>query len=183
MTTVGLDMSLTSTGVCIINDGENQERSVLVKTIKTTPKTADNDLLRLKFIVDSCIDLIPNQVDMICIEDFFIPASKMQFNSAIKLVQLGTLMRVRLLDCGYSFYIPVAGQLKKFATGKGRCEKSIVVREVYKKWGVEVTDDNQADACTLAYMASAIVGGEKELTKYQEQVINKVKEERPSYNI
>ena len=189
MIVVGLDMSLTSTGFCL-KDGTRMD----VETIKTTPKTHPHDLERLQYIVKEILKRIPPEpeVDMICIEDFFIPLSKAQFGAAIKLVQVGTLMRIALYNKGYKMYIPAAGQLKKFATGKGNVPKSVVVREVYRKWGLEAKDDNQADACTLAHMAEAIVCHfdpnatlvtKGEIHKYQVETIAKVIKERPNYNI
>jgi crossover junction endodeoxyribonuclease RuvC len=178
ITSVGLDMSLTSTGFCL-KSGTRMD----VETIKTTPKTHPHDLDRLQYIVKECLKRIPADVDMICIEDYFIPLSKAQFGAAIKLCQLGTLMRIALYNKGYKFYIPTASQLKKFATGKGNVPKSVVVREVYKRWGLEAKDDNQADACTLAHMAEALIEQRDDYPKYQIDTLKKVFDDRPSYNI
>jgi len=181
--TVGLDMSLTHTGICI-----KQGVRVRLETVKTTPKTKPNDIERMSYIVGEVMARIPKDVSMIAIEDFFTPHNPLQIRAAIGLVGLSTLMRNQLYYAGYPFYIVVGTQLKKYATGKGTGDKSIVVREVYKKWGVEAKDDHQADATTLAYLAEAIYqsrNGEdmSGLPKYQMEVLQKVIKERPSYNI
>jgi len=186
---VGLDMSLSSTGFCI-KDGDKLH----IETIRTNPRTCDNDLERLQHIVKEILKRIPADVGMICIEDYYVPMSKAQFGSAINLISLGTLMRIALYNKGLPFYVPTASQLKKYVTGKGNCQKNLVLREVYKRWGVDAKDDNQADACTLAYMAEAIVAytdpnatlveaNADVLPQFQIDVLKKVVDDRPKYNI
>jgi len=177
---VGLDLSMSATGFCVKRGAE-----ITVGTIKTKPKDFENDLDRLKHIRDKVMAQIPSDVDMICIEDFFTPANRAQTGAAIKLAMLGTLVRVAVYDAGYPFYIPVPSQIKKFVTGKGTSQKNIVVREVYKRWGIDADDDNQADACGMAHMAASLVEGLKleGRPKYQEEVVQKVLADRPRYNI
>ena len=57
-----------------------------------------------------------------------------------------------------------------------------------KRWGIEASDDNQADASAMAYMAKAIAesigGGDMEdWTKIQIEVVKKVIKERPCFHI
>jgi len=175
---VGLDMSLTATGFCM------KSGAVLnIDTVKTTPKSAPDDLARLRFIANEVMSRIPLDVKMVCIEDYFTPSNRAQIGAAIKLVSLGTVMRMALYEAGLPFYVVAPSQMKKFATGKGVGQKNIVVREVYKRWGVDAKDDNQADACILAHIAEAIVLGFEDLPKYQNEVVKKVVKERPNYNV
>lgn len=177
---VGLDLSMSATGYCV------KRGAVLsVGTIKTKPKDFENDLERLKSICRQVMAQIPADVNMICIEDFFTPASRAQTGAAIKLAMLGTLVRVAVYDAGFPFYIPVNSQIKKFVTGKGNVQKNIVVREVYKRWGIDAKDDNQADAVGMAHLAEALVqdAGVEERAKFQVEVVKKVLEERPCYNV
>ena len=178
---VGLDMSLTGTGFCLIRDGK-----ISVETIKTTPKTCENDLARLIYIVDEVMKRIPADVAMIGIEDFFTPQNAMQMGSAIKLAMLGALIRVALYKAGLPFYVVAPSQIKKYVIGSGAAQKSLVIREVFKKYGLDVKDDNQADACVLAHIANDVkwypMMGEN-TPKYQDEVIIKVANERPHYNI
>ena len=44
--------------------------------------------------------------------------------------------------------------LKKFAAGKGNAKKQEMLLQIYKRWGVEFTDDNAADAYALARLIS-----------------------------
>jgi len=125
---------------------------------------------------------VPPSVNMVCIEDYFTPSNRQQIGAAIKLVGLGILMRVSLYDAGLPFFVIAPSQIKKFVTGKGVGQKSIIVREVYKRWGVDAKDDNQADACVLAHMAEALVVPSDNSPKYQLETIKKVLKDRPRYN-
>lgn len=178
---VGLDMSLTGTGFCLMSGGK-----ITVETIKTTPKTSENDLARLIYITDEVMKRIPADTKMICIEDFFTPQNAMQMGSAIKLAMLGASIRLALYKAGLPFYVVAPSQIKKYVVGSGAAQKSLVIREVFKKYNLDVKDDNQADACVLAHIANDVewypMMGE-DTPKYQEEVIKKVANERPHYNI
>jgi len=177
-TVVGLDMSLTGTGFCL-----KRGTSITVETIKTDTKTCPDDLARLKYIVGEVIRRIPQGTSMICIEDFFTPANAFQIGSAIKLAMLGAAIRLALYDAKLPFYIVAPSQIKKFVTGSGAAQKSIIVREVFKRYGLEVKDDNQADACTLAHIADQLCFLPEDAPKFQVEVVKKVLNERPCYNI
>jgi crossover junction endodeoxyribonuclease RuvC len=182
---VGLDLSLTGTGFCVKRGCE-----LRMETVKTKPTTSENDLDRLRYIRGRLMELIPADTRMVCVEDFFIPYKASQMNAAKVLIMLGTVVRVALLERGLPFYVVAPGQLKKYATGKGNGPKGVVIREIYKRWGVNAKDDNQADACVLSHMAEMIhyhSRGETpagaEVHKYQLEMVEKVMSESPSYNV
>jgi len=176
---VGLDLSLTGTGYCL-----KQGNSITIDTIKTTPKTCDNDLARLIHIRNELMRRIPVNVKMVCIEDFFTPQNPFQIGAAISLAMLGASVRIAMYERKVPFVVVAPSQIKKFVTGKGVGQKSIVVREVFRRWGVEAKDDNQADATVLAYLAEALVNPLTEETpKFQVEVVETVREERPRYHV
>jgi crossover junction endodeoxyribonuclease RuvC len=176
---VGLDLSLTSTGFC-----RRQDIKTTIETVKTVPKNFKNDLDRLIHIRDTLMSKIPANVKMICVEDFFVPHSAMQMGSAISLAMLGTTIRMALHERKLPFVIISPSQLKKFVTGKGVGDKSMILKEVYKRWGIEAGDDNQADATVLCYLAQALVEGYTDETpKFQTEVIRTVRADRPRYNV
>jgi len=178
MRVCGLDMSLSSTGLCRIVDDE-----IELKTLKTKPKDYDNDLERLNFITDEVMKYIPENVDLVCIEDYFTPTNKGQIGSAIKIISLGTVMRMKLYNAQIPTRVVPPTMLKKFCTGNGRADKSMILREVFRRWGVEAKDDNQADASVLAFLAKTICTDDrKDLIKAQEEVLEKVLKEGVSYN-
>lgn len=181
--TCGLDMSLTSTGYCMLSSS-----NVNLKTIKTSSvnkSNFDNDLERMNYIVETVLSNI-NGVNLVCIEDYFVPTNKMQMGSAIKLVSLGTLMRMALYKLNIPFVVVSPSQIKKYATGKGNCQKNKILREVYKKWDIDAKDDNQADAYVLARIADGIIKkklniGDNIFFKYENEVISSCINERPKY--
>jgi hypothetical protein len=46
---------------------------------------------------------------------------------------------------------------------------------VYKKWGVEFSSSDEADAFVLAKIGQALLGGNEDLTKYQAEVIDELR--------
>ncbi len=46
--------------------------------------------------------------------------------------------------------------LKKYCTGAAKAEKNVIIKSVFKKWGVDVNDDNEADAYCAARLAHGI---------------------------
>lgn len=181
---IGLDLSLTGTGVSVIEDGKFST----IKMIKTNPKSADNDLLRLEYIKDKIFNLFPETVTMIAVEDFYIPHNALQIRSAISLIKLGTCIRLELNRKGYKFVVVSPTSVKKFGTGKGAGPKGMMIREVFRRYGQEVSDDNSADAICLSKMAEAFWQTKSKadishLHDYQKDALKKVMEDGLQYNL
>ena len=175
--TVGLDMSLTGTGFCL-KAGTKLDAC----TISTTPRTAENDIARLRWIANEMMKRIPTNVSLICMEDVFMPHSPMQMGSACKLFMLAAVMRMTLYEKGLPFFIVAPTQIKKWVTGSGAGQKSTIMMNVFKKYGVECKDDNQADSLVLSVIAESIVQPRDDLTKPQQEVLKAVLADRPRYN-
>lgn len=168
-TVVGLDMSLTGTGVCVIGD------DIKLHTINSTPQMHRNIYDRVDYIVTKCFECMSVAPSMICIEAPFTHLKNP--SSAIPLAALGHMMRRALVAGKHAFRDVAATQLKKFCLGKGAGGKELILREVYKKWGIEARDNNQADAAVLAHIAIGMLqvqkGNAEGLAKYQLEVIEK----------
>ena len=69
--------------------------------------------------------------------------------------ELGGMVKMTLRDFGiYPLIVPPTN-LKKYVAGKGQgVSKSQILLHVYKKWGIEMTDDNAADSYALAHLVS-----------------------------
>lgn len=65
------------------------------------------------------------------------------------------------------------GSLKKFVTGNGAAKKNNMLLAVFKKWGFETSDDNLADAYSLARVAMAVHTGNTELA-YEKEALKSV---------
>lgn len=84
--------------------------------------------------------------------------------------ELGGMVKLTLLKSGIYPLIVAPSMLKKYVTGKGTgIQKNQMLLNIYKKWGIEFTDDNAADAYALAKLAS----GASE-TAYEKQVLEKL---------
>jgi crossover junction endodeoxyribonuclease RuvC len=78
--------------------------------------------------------------------------------SIVQLVELGTVVRYFLLQNDFVYREIAPNTLKKFVTGKGNAKKETMMLEVYKRWGVDPTTNNIADAVGLAYLGAALHG-------------------------
>ena len=67
----------------------------------------------------------------------------------------GGVLRLRLWRAGIPTMVVAPPTLKKFVTGKGSCPKSIMIKEVYRRWSFDTDDDNLADAYSLAQVGRA----------------------------
>lgn len=161
---IGLDLSLTATGVCIIGEDNTQ-----FFTIKTKPEKYRSPEERFEYIKNEVIRLLPDCpfVVFIAIEDYSYGSVGQSFSKA----ELHGLIKNALFTRSYEFTQYSPNSLKKFASGKGNSGKDVVIKCVYQHWGHDLTDNNQADACVLAHMARCADGVGK-YTAYQHAVIN-----------
>lgn len=63
--------------------------------------------------------------------------------------------------------------LKKFVTGKGNAKKQEMMLAAYKRYGVDLNDDNAVDAYALARVA-AILSGSKPSAAYEREVVDRL---------
>lgn len=132
---LGLDLSLTATGVCLTDGG--------TLTIKTRQKDGDR---RLVHIADALTSMIADgsTVDLAVIEDLPRHAMAAGITGMVHGVARSVLLRV-----GIPYVLVVPATLKAFATGKGSGDKTPMAMAAYKRAGREFGDDNQCDAWWL----------------------------------
>jgi len=143
---VGIDHSFTGTGVILLDkDGEILEQ----KLIKSNPKqTIEERLIDLREQL-SFIPVIVN-LKRVCIEG---PSYGSNGQFILQMGALHFIIRILLFEHNVDYEIITPGALKKFVTGKGNAKKELMLLKVYKKWGVEFSDNNMSDAYGLARMA------------------------------
>ena len=142
---IGLDLSLTSTGVCVYSITED---SVVTESIKTSNK--NSYMQRYKIILDRITE----------IDHFMVPAaiyfiegysfgSFGKSSSMSNLIELGGIIKYDLNN-RERFYIDVPPTiLKKFVTGKGNAKKEDIKLALYKKYHKEFKNSDEADAYAL----------------------------------
>ena len=179
MNFLGLDLSLTSTGFYLIHDGGKDE----FFEICTKPENFEDDIQRSDYIAQTIVDQIKDEnITFIALEDYF---TGKQPQSVIKLATLGTVVRTRLMDAGYTFMPFVTSQIKKFETGSGVAPKDNMLKSVFKKHGLDTTSNNIADACAIAHIGRAYYewqAGRRDFLAYETEVLKKISKERKPIN-
>ena len=145
---VGIDHSLTGTGVVVIDqDGCILEQ----KLIKTT--SDDIDEKRMTYIIDE-LSFIPKIVRLkrVYIEG---PSYMSTGQAVLQMGALHYLIRIFLYRKKVKYKIIAPGTLKKFVCGpgQGNAKKEQMLLNIYKKWNLEFKDNNTADAYCLARLA------------------------------
>jgi len=169
---LGIDFSLTATGVCAITDGEAE-----TTTIGASPREWWQFGDRVREIADG-IDKWQGDEDR--------PALVLEspsFGSSGRghdMVLVGWHMLVDHLvfELGYEPPLRVApSQIKKFmlgkGSGKGVTKTAVAIAAGRRYPDVPIGDDNQADALVLAAIGAAALGEpfNGSLLKYQEEVV------------
>ena len=159
-----LDLSLSATGHCVMQDGE----PLLLETIKTPD---DADLYeRIKIIINRVFQVFAeHNPNIVVMEGYAFSAST---NNITKLAELDGIIKYELLvEQGYSksrevlakadkaFHVQTQSQMKKFCLGDGAAKKdSRYLLEVFNRIHKQFEDDNQADAYMHAWMTTILVG-------------------------
>lgn len=166
---LGIDPSLTALGVCALSG--DSHRSWLIKPKKT-------GALRLREVQHALQDIFfevgIENVDLSVIEGYSFGSKGTQ---AHKIGEGGGAIKLALLDTfgpktdpGFP-YIVAPSSLKKFTLGNGGAKKNEMLLGVFKKWGIEFKDDNEADAYALARWGWALLHGTE--VKYEQDAMKK----------
>lgn len=173
---IGLDISLTGTGLVILEKGKIIQQK-LIKSKPIPNGTPRDEVLRMLKIVEEIEDVVSEYNPTIAvIEGLAFGIQKT--TSLTQLAALNFFTRARLIDYRIPFVIVFPTTLKKFITGSGASKKDVLMMEIYKRWGVSIADNNEADAYSLAQVGLALFGGNsKAITKFQQEVINLLKKQ------
>ena len=170
-TFMGLDLSLQDTGVAVMKGNEMQTFDIMTK-----PDQFEHSLLRVNAIANKVMGYIEQfKPNMIVMEDYFVGKNP---RPIINLIELGSIVRYKILTSGGSFFTVTPQSLKKFCHGKGAGGKELVLKGVYKKWNLDVNNNNLADAIVLAYISKALYNElnkiPQDLLGYEKEVVTNV---------
>ena len=151
---IGLDLSLTSTGVATIHGDIVTVRRV---TSKATSGTSADTAARLDRIVAEILGHVPlSDSTHVAIEG---PSYGSVGTGQHVRGGLWWLVRTELARAGIDTIIVAPSTLKKYATGKGNAGKDAVLAAVIRRYPlVEVTGNDEADALVLAAIAARVGG-------------------------
>jgi crossover junction endodeoxyribonuclease RuvC len=168
---LGLDLSLNSTGFCqyrldtkemnygIIDSDGRRGMERLDHIAQTIRKLAavGQDGIRPLAVIENFAFARPNQ--------------------AHQIGELHGVVRYELWRNHVPFILVAPLQLKKWIIGKGQGEKDLILKELYKRYDFDVSDDNIADAVGLMLIGKTLLGKyEKPLVQFQQEVISKMLE-------
>ena len=157
MKIVGVDASLTSTGVAMCIDGETY-----TNVIQSSKKGVER-LIDIKTMVSPIV----SDADLVVIEGYAFARP----NQAHQIGELGGVLRVMFAMMGLKYIEVAPAALKKFATGKGNANKEAVAVGIFKRWHCEFNNNDEADAFVLAQIGQAYLSKTDKLTGYQREVM------------
>ena len=162
MKIVGVDASLTSTGIAAMIYGE-LDNVVATRSVKSNKKGTDRLIEVREEVYKSVLG-----ADLVLIEGY----SYASPNQAHQIGELGGVLRVMFHETNLKVLEVAPRQLKKFVTGKGTASKEEIAVAAYKKWGIECRTNDETDAAVLVYIGLAYMGNTDGLTAYQREVID-----------
>jgi crossover junction endodeoxyribonuclease RuvC len=168
---LGLDLSLTGTG-WVLDDTLSLNMGLIDTDKMEGLARIDHILNKIAEVLNLSSDYknhLPSEV-LVVIEDFSF-ASK--GSGLFQIAGLGYLIRWWLYKQGVKFILIPPTVLKKFVTGVGNADKNIILKEIYKRWGADINDDNIGDAYVLTKIGRAQQGWDKpeNLVAFQKAVL------------
>jgi crossover junction endodeoxyribonuclease RuvC len=123
------------------------------------PKETLDDLSRMEFVLEKVFALLPGPATW---SQTFVVIEGLAFagrgSYALQLAGLGYMLRRQFRNTGVPYRDVAPTQAKKFLTGKGNCDKNLILKEVFKRYAIDVDDDNIADAVKLQHDRPCPVG-------------------------
>lgn len=164
---VGIDASLTHTGVCALVDGEAHPETWKPGKLRGVD--------RLAYFRDRFRELFEVHWELVFALEGYSFGSR---NGRETAGELGGVVRLAAYDAGIPgdrLLVVPPSTLKKYVTGKGTADKAVMLLHVYKRWGFETADHNVADAYALARFASAAAAPKDSQTKAFRQLLLKTR--------
>ena len=163
MNIMGLDLSLTSTGISI-----NEKTFIITSKLKGAARLSEISTI----ILNSCLE---HQIRCVAIEGYSFASRNSQAHS---IGELGGAVRMRLYENGID-YVEIPPTCRaKFATGKGNASKGEVISAVSAKTRLVFSGaggNDECDAWVLEQMALTKLGDSKwEWSKEQLSALDKV---------
>lgn len=173
---VGLDLSIRGTGVSILD-----KTGDLLDCFTIAVQNRHSNLRRYHDISKHIGKVVKDKDSKICVEGYAFGRARGGSASVFQLAELSGVIRYNLI---YRDGIPPTNialiaptVVKAFATGKGNSAKSLILLGVYKRWGFEFKDDNQADAFTLSKISYHFFSGDRSgLNQKDKETMKKITE-------
>lgn len=144
---IGIDLSLTNTGMARAQPGH------LVRAMWNVQIVPIPDIdARLLIVVCAVLDSFDSAECVFVLEGL----SRFSISPlALEIAGLHYLLRSKLVELGRKFVVVPPTTLKKFICGTGAAKKELMLKEMFRRYGVDTDDNNQADAAALAIFGLA----------------------------
>ena len=157
---LGIDPSLSSTGYVLYDDDEKK----VIKHGRIITKTGDELIDRITTIVEGLMDICPEDIKCVCIEDGFIGAKKALKNS-MHLAMLRGAIYYAFYSKGIKTYMMLSSTTRKLVVNRGNASKEDVAKyldSIMRKDEVFATlppfsDANNKNKTSDIYDAMALV--------------------------
>lgn len=143
---VGMDPSFNGFAIVILDKKAN---IIEQKLFGSDSKSEVEDRL---IELEKEYNFVPNIISLhsVCIEG---PSYASDGAYVLQMGALHYMIRIMLRQHDIQYKVVAPGTLKKYVTGDGRAKKELILMKTLKRWDVEFTDNNLADAYGLARMA------------------------------
>lgn len=151
---VGVDISLTGPAVCVASGAPHSKARVDSGiTVESAVFRAGKELRgpeRLSVVARAITDWLHSRGVLYPGVVFVQEGYAFSRQQAHSLGEIGGCVRRVIWEAGCNLIVPPPSTLKKFITGKGSGDKSVIIKHVYKHWGFDVDNDDQCDAFCCA---------------------------------
>lgn len=157
MISIGLDLA-TTTGIAIVRDSEHQAQISTENVFTIDGSKYKDPIDRGTYISEQVILSVIGAEAQYPLDTMVIFMEGYAFARVANLepiIAIGTLTRFMLREKNFKYTVVAPNSLKQFVSGKGQSKKSVMMMNVFKNWGVETKDDNEADAVGLAMFGLA----------------------------
>lgn len=157
--TIGLDLSYTSTGIAVFIDGAFSEEWSTIVTTKPDKTRAYDSLWRAGLIAKEIQNLVnrvaatTRSTPSVWIEGYAYGA----FANRERLGELGGIVKDKLLRNGVEYEVLPVTVVRKFVCGKGNARKDVVMQSLLKRYAIDLTQNDLADAAALGITGDHIV--------------------------
>lgn len=158
---VGIDQSLTGFALSLVSSKNPKEH---ITWVYKSPYFGVERLVDIRTFLEDHFDYCEENKNEIL--DIAMEGTVLASHAALVLGELSATVRVTIFDYfedhrRFPLKVPPM-TLKKYAAGKGNAKKQEMLLMMYKRWGVELTDDNAADAYALGRLVSKTTQNEVE---------------------
>lgn len=176
---IGIDPSLTSTGLVILSDDGEMADHRLIRSDPSGGKCADR-MKRIETMTREIKTVVEvYEPVIVCIEHYTLGQNTPGTSDRI---EFGGLLRYVLWSCGHCPIEVNQSTLKKWATGKGRFPpgsgKTPMIVSITSRYGVQLASDDEIDAYALARVAFQIAKFEEPENQSQREALITITSEK-----